>query len=216
VQMASVGVHTIASPRRLNDVFMHNRHARAFSELVDQSPVKRLISLSTVCGRALPSTCVTRGNHAAFLRTYLRGKDHKRRIRRTLQILSSCFPFERRRKWRHHSRNFTALFTFAFISGSRGSARIDLFPSARGPIPFGLETIQESFLVTKAQPQSKLGRKLVCTAVCNSEACLRLLVSSKDGPQYPCRIVLIGIFPLLSRYGARAAPSATPSSEAAG
>src|ERR1700751_6042450 len=36
-------------------------------------------------------------------------------------------------KGRHHSRNFTALFTLAFISGSRGSARIERAPSARGP-----------------------------------------------------------------------------------
>src|SRR2546422_2303252 len=37
-----------------------------------------------------------------------------------------------------------------------------------------------------------------------------------SGPQYACRIARLGSLPPLSRYGASAAPSATPSSAAAG
>src|SRR5215469_4539301 len=36
-------------------------------------------------------------------------------------------------KGRHHSRNFTALLTFVFMPGSRGSAMMERLPRARGP-----------------------------------------------------------------------------------
>src|SRR5882757_1904197 len=61
VRIASVGVCTMASPRRLNDVFIMTGTPVRFPNSSISRQYSRLISFSTVCGRALPSTCVTEG-----------------------------------------------------------------------------------------------------------------------------------------------------------
>ena len=66
VRMASVGVFTIASPRRLNDVFMRTGTPVRLPNSLIRFQYSGLISFSTVCGRALPSTCVTDGMTSRF------------------------------------------------------------------------------------------------------------------------------------------------------
>src|SRR6204780_2121321 len=61
VRTASVGVFTIASPRRLNEVFMMTGTPVRLPNSLIRFQYSGLISFSTVCGRALPSTCVTEG-----------------------------------------------------------------------------------------------------------------------------------------------------------
>src|SRR6266851_1206300 len=133
VRIASVGVCTIASPRRLNEVFMITGTPVRFSNSSSKRQYSGLISFSTVCGRALPSTCVTAGMTPRFS-----GRTCAVKIMNGESVALSRYSaaasfFSDGANGRHHSRNLTALFTFAFISGSRGSARIERLPSARGP-----------------------------------------------------------------------------------
>src|SRR5580704_19572769 len=66
VRIASVGVFTIASPRRLNEVFMRTGTPVRLPNSLIRLQYSGLISFSTVCGRALPSTCVTDGMTLRF------------------------------------------------------------------------------------------------------------------------------------------------------
>src|SRR6266568_8409115 len=139
VRTASVGVFTIASPRKLNDVFITTGTPVRFPNSLIRFQYKGLMSFSTVCGRALPSTCVTEGMMPRFsgltgLVRIMNGESHacSRYSPATSLSIEGA-------KGRHHSRNFTALFTLAFISGSRGSARIDRLPRARTKLHPALE-----------------------------------------------------------------------------
>ena len=49
------------------------------------------MSCSTVCGRALPSTCVTDGNDVALFGPHLRRENHERRIAACFEIFSRHF-----------------------------------------------------------------------------------------------------------------------------
>src|SRR5260370_28160973 len=103
-----------------------------------------------------------------------------------------------------------ALFTFAFISGSRGSARIERLPSARGPNsirPWNQPRIfpfESSSAAVEAGSASLVYRNLYVRSAFSTAS------SSKQGPQYPCRIGLFGNFPPASRKRANPSPSAAP------
>ena len=66
VRIASVGVLTIGSPRELNEVFMSTGTPVFLPNPLIRFQYSGLISFSTVCGRALPSTCVTGRDDAAL------------------------------------------------------------------------------------------------------------------------------------------------------
>src|SRR5260370_745850 len=120
VRIASVGVCTMASPRKLNDVFMMTGTPVRFPNSSISRQYSGLISFSTVCGRALPSTCVTEGITPRFSGSTCAVKImNGESVALSRYSLAASF-FNEGAKGRHHSRNFTALFTFAFISGSRG------------------------------------------------------------------------------------------------
>src|SRR5262249_26514623 len=60
-RIPSVGVGTMASPRTLKEVFMTTGTPVRLPNSSISRQYSGLISFSTVCGRALPSTCVTEG-----------------------------------------------------------------------------------------------------------------------------------------------------------
>ena len=91
VRMASVGVFTIASPRRLNEVFMRTGTPVRLPNSLMRFQYSGLISFSTVCGRALPSTCVTDGMTSALFRTDRIRENHERRIASMFEIFSRRF-----------------------------------------------------------------------------------------------------------------------------
>src|SRR2546430_17505100 len=125
VRIASVGVWTMASPRRLKDVFMMTGTLVRFSNSSISRQYSGLISFSTVCGRALPSTWVTDGIMLRFSgRTCAVRIINGESVAHSKYLSAASFLIDGA-NGRHHSRNFTALLTLAFISGSRGSARID-------------------------------------------------------------------------------------------
>ena len=126
-------MQTIGSPRRLNDVFITTGTPVRFPNSSINSQYSGFTSRSTVCGRALPSTCVTAGITLRFS-----GFTCAVKIMNGESVADSMYSAALSASidganGRHHSRNFTALFTFTVISGSRGSARIERLPSARGP-----------------------------------------------------------------------------------
>src|SRR5467141_1861075 len=111
VRTASVGVFTIASPRKLNDVFMTTGTPVRFPNSLIKFQYNGLMSFSTVCGRALPSTCVTEGIIARFS-----GRTGLVRIMygesQAYSRYSPATSFSKEgANGRHHSRNLTALFT---------------------------------------------------------------------------------------------------------
>ena len=105
---------------------------------------ERLTPFSTVCGRALPSTCVTDGITPRFSGLTGLVRNMKGESQAYSRYSSATSRSIEGANGRHHSRNFTALFTFAFISGSRGSERIERSPkSARTEFHAALEPAKD-------------------------------------------------------------------------
>src|SRR6202022_934247 len=104
---------------KMYDLVMTTGTPVRFSNSLIRFQYKGLISFSTVWGRALPSTCVTEGMMARF--SGLTG--FVRIMNGESQACSRYSPATslsiEGANGRHHSRNFTALFTLAFISGSQ-------------------------------------------------------------------------------------------------
>src|SRR6267142_5508866 len=91
-------------------------------------------------------------------------------------------------KGRHHSRNFTALFTLMFISGSRGSARIERLPSARGPNSIRPWYQPRIFPCDNISAAVAAGSERREARILYVFSAVSMASSSNDGPRYAWRM----------------------------
>jgi len=152
VRIASVGVCTIASPRRLNEVFMTT--ARRCG-LPNSSMSLQIERIDLFFDGLRPRAAVhvrSRRNHAALFRPHLRRHNHERRVRRAFQVFARRLLFKRRRERPPPLPKFHRIVDLGVHFRIARSARIERFPSARGQTPCALETTRE-FFRSRAVPQ---------------------------------------------------------------
>jgi len=119
---------------QIEGLFMISGTPGAFLESHRAAAVKRIeLLLDGFAGAALPSTCVTRGNHAALPAGRTCAEDHERRIGHASDNARRFFFHPDGANGRHPLAKLHALFTLASSRDRGPSARSSGLPRARGP-----------------------------------------------------------------------------------